>query len=125
MPHPKRPPYYAVVSRSPRPGVDAGQFLDAGEMLVGLAAAEPGFLGVEYMDDPNGSGAYTVCYWDRPHAIQSWRNYAAERIPVRIQIDDIVCHEGCLWPWLHDVFDAVNRRDEETIVRFPDQKAVA
>ena len=55
------PPYFAVINRTTPDGIDAGQFMDAGEKMIGLAAAEPGFLGIEEVTDESGN-AYTVCY---------------------------------------------------------------
>ena len=58
--NPRRdPPYYAVINRTTPPGLDVGQYLDAGEQMIGLAATEPGFLGIEDVTDPEGL-PYTV-----------------------------------------------------------------
>jgi len=104
------PPYFAVLLRTTPPGMDAGQFLDAGERMIGLAAAEPGFLGIEELRDDEAD--YTVCYWDRADSLKRWRGELQDRIPPKLNADDIVCFEGCLWHWLEDVFDARSRADE-------------
>lgn len=104
------PPYYAVISMAPPPGVDAGQFLDAGQRLIGMAAAEPGFLGIEETSGPDGT-PYTVCYWSRPTALSRWRSDLANHVPPKIDPDSLVCFEGCLWHWLADVFEAIARVD--------------
>ncbi len=109
------PPYYAVLSRCPPPGANAGQFLDAGERMIGLAAAEPGFLGIEETSGPDGT-PYTVCYWRKPTSLRRWREEIQDNIPVGIDVNDIVCFEGCLWHWLTDVFDAVARADTSNVV---------
>ncbi len=106
------PPYYAVISREAPHGVDAGQFLDSGERLIGRAAAEPGFLGIEETNGPDGT-PYTVCYWSRPQALRRWRAEAADHTPPSVDLDTLICFEGCLWHWLTDVFDAVARRDQQ------------
>ena len=109
------PPYFAVLSRTPQPGIDAGQFLDAGEQMIGLAAAEPGFLGIEEITDENGS-AYTVCYWNKVQSLRRWRGELSNHIPPKIKPEDIVCFEGCHWHWLGSVFDAVARVDRKNII---------
>lgn len=109
------PPYYAVINRTTPPGLDAGQYLDAGEQMIGLAAAEPGFLGIEDVTDPEGL-PYTVCYWSRPQSLIRWRSEVANHIPPKINADDIICFEGCYWHWLTDIFEAVSRVDRENIV---------
>ncbi len=109
------PPYYAVLSRTPPAGIDAGQFLDAGERMIGLAAAEPGFLGIEEITDPDGE-AYTVCYWSRPQSLRRWRSEVSNHIPPKIDAGNIICFEGCYWHWLNDVFEAVARVDRENII---------
>ena len=50
---------------------DAGYVETARRMLV-LAAAQPGFLGVESTRDAEGFGI-TVSYWDSLEAIDRWR----------------------------------------------------
>ncbi len=116
LPELNDPPYFAVLNRTAPKGVDAGQYLDAGEMMIGLAAAEPGFLGIEEII--RDGAKYTVCYWDRASAIQQWRKSVAQRVPARVDADSIVCHEGCLWPWLADAFDAVQRAERSNVVEY-------
>ncbi len=114
--NPRRdPPYYAVISRKTPPGLDAGQYLDAGEQMIGLAAAEPGFMGIEDVTDADGT-PYTVCYWSRPQSLRRWRSEAKNHIPPKINPDDVICFEGCYWHWLTDIFEAVARVDRENIV---------
>lgn len=109
------PPYFAVISRTPHTGTDAGQFLDAGEQMIGLAAAEPGFLGIEEITDEHGN-AYTVCYWNNTQSLRRWRSELSDHIPPKINPDEIVCFEGCHWHWLDSVFDAVARVERENVV---------
>lgn len=109
------PPYFAVINRTAPAGLDAGQFMDAGEKMVGLAAAEPGFLGIEDVTDDSGN-AYTVCYWDRVQSLRRWRGDLANHIPPKISPDQVVCFEGCYWHWLRDVFDAIARVDRGNVV---------
>ena len=109
------PPYYSVLSRTPRAGIDAGQFLDAGEKMIGLAAAEPGFLGIEEIADHEGE-AYTVCYWSKPQSLRRWRSEVSQHIPPKIDANNIICFEGCYWHWLNNVFEAVARVDRENII---------
>ncbi|MGJ3258879.1 MAG: antibiotic biosynthesis monooxygenase family protein [Rhodospirillales bacterium] len=109
------PPYFAVINRTPPAGLDAGQFLDAGEKMIGLAAAEPGFLGIEDVTDEHGN-AYTVCYWDRVQSLRRWRGDLANHIPPKIDATQVVCYEGCYWHWLRDVFDAIARVDRSNVV---------
>jgi len=109
------PPYFAVINRTPPTGLDAGQFHDAGERIIGLAAAEPGFLGIEEVRDENGND-YTVCYWDRVQSMRRWRGDVANHIPPKISPEHVVCFEGCYWHWLRDVFDAISRVDRSNVV---------
>lgn len=115
------PPYYAVISHSPPPGIDAGQFLDAAQRLIGMAAAEPGFMGIEETNGPDGA-PYTVCYWDRPAALRRWRDDIQRHVPPKIDTDSLVCFEGCMWHWLNDVFDAIARvdRGDKVVVAYDD-----
>lgn len=118
------PPYFAVINRTPPAGLDAGQFLDAGEKMIGLAAAEPGFLGIEDIIDETGN-AYTVCYWDRVQSLQRWRGDLVNHIPPKIDAARVVCYEGCYWHWLRDVFDAISRIDRSNVVEVAFGEAAA
>src|SRR5690606_7287801 len=63
------PPYYAVIFTSHRTDGDRGY----GEMaarMVELAAAQPGFLGIESARDEVG---ITVSYWSDTESIKAWK----------------------------------------------------
>ena len=73
------PPYHAVVFTSLRTEADAEGYAAMAERMVELAAAQPGFLGVESVRDADGRGI-TVSYWDSLEAIQHWGRHAEHRI---------------------------------------------
>lgn len=65
------PPYYAVIFSSQR--AEGGDGYDKmAQRMVELAAAQPGFLGVESVRDADGFGI-TVSYWASTEAIASWK----------------------------------------------------
>jgi heme-degrading monooxygenase HmoA len=71
---------YAVVFTSVRTAGDDGYAQTADEM-VALAAAQPGYLGVESARGPDGLGI-TVSYWRDEASIRAWRahgDHAAAR----------------------------------------------
>ena len=63
------PPYYAVIFTSERSGEDK-RYAQMAEEMVGLAAVQPGFLGVESARQGVG---ITVSYWESLEAIQNWK----------------------------------------------------
>lgn len=63
------PPYYAVIFTSLRTDVEEGYDATA-DRMVELAAAQPGFLGVE--SARSGLGI-TVSYWESLEAIREWK----------------------------------------------------
>ena len=65
------PPYYAVVFTSRRSAVDAG-YAAVAQRMVELAAAQPGFLGMESARDEQGLGI-TLSYWSSLEAIAAWK----------------------------------------------------
>jgi heme-degrading monooxygenase HmoA len=69
-----RPPYYAVIFSSIRTAGDRG-YGETADRMVELASAQPGFLGVESVRDPDGRGI-TVSYWASTEAIQAWKAQA-------------------------------------------------
>ncbi|MDI4634554.1 antibiotic biosynthesis monooxygenase [Pelomonas sp. V22] len=66
------PPYYAVIFASLRTPHDAAGYAEAAERMAALAAAQPGYLGVESARGADGLGI-TVSYWQSLEAIQAWR----------------------------------------------------
>lgn len=63
------PPYYAVIFTSLRTSQEEG-YGDTAERMVALAAAQPGFLGVEAARSGLG---ITVSYWESLEAIRHWK----------------------------------------------------
>jgi heme-degrading monooxygenase HmoA len=73
------PPYYAVIFTSVRTADDAEGYAATAARMVELAAAQPGFLGVESARDGDGVGI-TVSYWASLDAIRRWREHAEHRL---------------------------------------------
>ncbi len=65
------PPYYAAIFTSLRTEGDHG-YGDMAARMVSLAAAQPGFLGVESARGADGLGL-TVSYWESLEAIAEHR----------------------------------------------------
>jgi heme-degrading monooxygenase HmoA len=81
MPFPARtpePPYYAVVFTSVRSAADGDGYGEMAERMEALAAAQPGFLGIESARDAEGQGI-TVSYWDSLEAVRRWGADAEHR----------------------------------------------
>lgn len=72
------PPYYAVIFSSRRTEVDDGYDAMA-DAMVELAAAQPGFLGVESTRGADGFGI-TVSYWASEADIAAWKANAQHRV---------------------------------------------
>lgn len=73
------PPYYAVIFTSVRPGTDTDDdgYAEASRRMLELAAAQPGFLGVETAREGEG---ITVSYWRDEASIAAWREQADHRV---------------------------------------------
>ncbi len=63
------PPYYAVIFTSLR-STEADGYDSTAQRMLELAAAQPGFLGVEFAGE---DGGITVSYWQSLAAIKSWK----------------------------------------------------
>lgn len=68
------PPYYAVVFTSLRNDADPEGYGEAAEQMVRLAAAQPGYLGVESVRGADGVGI-TVSYWRTEADILAWKHH--------------------------------------------------
>ena len=69
-----KPPYYAVIFTSQRTAEIDG-YDDTADRMMELAAAQPGYLGVESARDAGGLGI-TVSYWATQEDITAWRGHA-------------------------------------------------
>ena len=65
------PPYYAVIFTSQTTGVST-DYASTADRMVELAAAQPGYLGVESVRGADGLGI-TVSYWRDLESIRNWR----------------------------------------------------
>ncbi len=65
------PPYYAVIFASQRRDGDQG-YAAMAKRVAELAAAEPGFIGLETSRDASGFGI-TVSYWRNQAALMEWK----------------------------------------------------
>lgn len=65
------PPYYAVIFTS-RVTADIAGYPQTAQRMFELAAAQPGYLGVESTHGRDGLGI-TVSYWESLQAIAGWR----------------------------------------------------
>jgi len=75
------PPYYAVIFTSRRAAAHAG-YDEMADRMVELAAAQPGFLGIESVRE--GAVGITVSYWDSEAAIDGWRKHVEHREAQRL-----------------------------------------
>ena len=69
------PPYVAVIFSSQRRAEDEG-YAAMAERMVELAAAQPGFLGVESARGADGFGI-TVSYWKDEASARAWKQVGA------------------------------------------------
>ncbi len=65
------PPYYAVMFTN-QASSDAAGYSKMADLMVELAAKQPGFLGVESVRDETGF-AITIFYWQDEESIASWK----------------------------------------------------
>jgi heme-degrading monooxygenase HmoA len=72
-----QPPYYAVIFTSLHTGEDQG-YEEMADRMEALARAQPGFLGLESAQSPDGAGI-TISYWASAEAIRGWREQLDHR----------------------------------------------
>lgn len=72
-----KPPYYAVIFTSIRNDQDHAAYGETAARMVGLAALQPGYLGVESARDGIG---ITVSYWESLEAIAAWKRNAEHQV---------------------------------------------
>jgi heme-degrading monooxygenase HmoA len=70
-------PYFAVIFSSQRRDADPAYDRMA-DLMVELASAQPGFLGVESARGTDGFGI-TVSYWRSPEDIAAWKAHTQHR----------------------------------------------
>lgn len=67
-----QPPYFAVIFSSQRTAADASGYERMAARMVELAAAQPGYLGIESARDAEGFGI-SVSYWSSAEAVLRWK----------------------------------------------------
>jgi heme-degrading monooxygenase HmoA len=72
--HTPDPPYYAVIFSSVRKMEPADGYDETAKRMFELAAAQPGYLGVDSVDA--GDVGITVSYWTDEAAIAAWKRNA-------------------------------------------------
>lgn len=72
-----RPPYVAVIFTSLQTG-DVEGYAETSARMEELAAAQPGYLGIESARDSEGFGI-TVSYWVDAQAAREWKTVAEHR----------------------------------------------
>jgi len=75
-----QPPYYAVIFTSIRTAGDSG-YAAMADHMVKLAAAEPGFLGIESAREELG---ISVSYWADLESIRRWKQNLEHREAQRL-----------------------------------------
>lgn len=68
-----QPPYYAVIFTA-RIKSTSQEYFDTAAELKKLAEEIPGYLGIESVEQDNGT-EITVSYWKTREAIQQWREH--------------------------------------------------
>ncbi|MCR8641660.1 antibiotic biosynthesis monooxygenase [Paenibacillus sp. N1-5-1-14] len=77
--HTPKPPYYAVILTSELTAGEHGYGIMADKM-VELAAAQPGFLGIESSDRNQEGLGITVSYWDSLESIKNWKENSMHQV---------------------------------------------
>lgn len=73
-----QPPYYAVIFTSQRLPQEGDGYDSTADRMVELAAAMPGYLGIESARGADGLGI-TVSYWRDEESIRHWKAESEHR----------------------------------------------
>ena len=97
----EKPPFFTALYLTPAEGVDEGLHSEAISVLLSLAMMLSGFVG--FRDDQGiKSRCIRIVFWKNYQAMKSWEKTARDLLPHRIQFEDCIASEGCLWQWLDD-----------------------
>jgi heme-degrading monooxygenase HmoA len=77
------PPYYMAVITVERTESDDG-YLAMADAMYQLAAAQPGFLGMEWVHDAGQRAGITASYWTSADAIAGWKQQAEHLVAQRL-----------------------------------------
>jgi len=76
-------PYYAAIFTSRRAGAPGDGYAEMAQRMEELAAAQPGYLGIEHARGDDGIGI-TVSYWRSLEDIRAWKAVAEHRLAQRL-----------------------------------------
>jgi heme-degrading monooxygenase HmoA len=77
------PPYVAVIFTSQRTGEDAAGYDQMAEAMDRLAAAQPGYLGIESARGADGFGI-TVSYWRSVEDARAWKSVSEHTVAQKL-----------------------------------------
>jgi heme-degrading monooxygenase HmoA len=81
------PPYVAVIFTSVRNEGDDEAYADMAAAMGGLAAEQPGYLGIESARDPVTRLGVTVSYWQSDDDARRWKQVAEHLAAQRLGRD--------------------------------------
>ena len=97
----EKPPFFTALYLTADEGADQGLYSEAISVMLSLAMMLTGFVG--FRDDHAAKNRRVrIVFWRDYQAMKSWEKTALDLIPHRIQIEDCIASEGCLWQWLDD-----------------------
>jgi heme-degrading monooxygenase HmoA len=77
------PPYYVATITVERTEADDG-YVEMADAMYQLAAAQPGFLGMEWVYDAGRRTGITSSYWASADAIAAWKQHAEHLVAQRL-----------------------------------------
>tara|TARA_B100000401_G_C52256338_1_gene462196 strand:- start:137 stop:490 length:354 start_codon:yes stop_codon:yes gene_type:complete len=97
----EKPPFYTALYLTAPEGTDKGLHSEAISTMLSLAMMLNGFIGFRE-DDAAENRQVQIVFWRDYHTMKAWEKTSRDLLPHRVQFQNCIASEGCMWHWLDD-----------------------
>ena len=95
----EKPPFYTALYLTAPEGADEGLYSEAISTILSLAMMLTGFIG--FREDNAAENRHVrIVFWKDYYTMKAWERTARDLLPHRVQFQDCIASEGCMWQWL-------------------------
>ena len=95
----EKPPFYTALYLTAPEGADEGLHSEAISTILSLAMMLTGFIG--FREDNAAENRHVrIVFWRDYYTMKAWERTARDLLPHRVQFQDCIASEGCMWQWL-------------------------
>ena len=95
----EKPPFYTALYLTALERADEGLHSEPIATILSLAMMLTGFIG--FREDNAAENRHVrIVFWKNYQTMKAWERTARDLLPHRVQFQDCIASEGCMWQWL-------------------------